>query len=248
MEGVELNREGLSYVDQVKYGLIGIISLGSIASCELEKIDFIESNNVLTYSSYNDIDQKSIKQLCDVSDVIFLVVNLDDISVGKSIWGLISYLKSMESHIIVIANTSQISTNLAATLQKKVPFLDLYKQENSDMLWTLKTLHSIHYYYNDEYNWSDGNYPPSMFWDNFFNINSEIFIFQGDNATSFLETIYKNKHLNKRLIMTKHCILRGPNNIVSEELEVLDNALGNDDTDFYCREKKINDLLLLISV
>lgn len=247
MEGFELDREELSFVDQVKYGSIGIIGLGSIASCELEKIDFIESKNILTYNSYKGIDQKSIKQLCDVSDVIFLVVNLDDISVGKSIWGLISYLKSMESHIIIIANTSQISTNLATTLQKRVPFLDLSKQENRDMMWTLKALHSILYYYNDEYNWSDGNYPPRMFWDSFFNINSEIFIFEGDSTTSLLEKIDKNKYLSKQLDITKHSILRVPNVVDCNDIVKFEYKVG-EDTQFYWKEIKTNNFLVLISV
>lgn len=233
--------------NETEFGSIGIISLGSDTSCQLKHIGFLDPKKILTYNSYSNVDKTSVKHLCGFSDIVFVVVNLDDISVVKSIWGLISIIKSLDTNMIIIAKTSLTSLNLAKTLQKQVPFLDLFKQENSDLIWILKSLHKILYYYNDEYNWSNAHYPPRMFWEDFFNINSEIFIFQGDNATSLLEKIDKNKYLNKRLIKTKHCVLRGSNNIVSEELSVLADHIGNDDTYFYCKKKEINDLLLLVS-
>ena len=250
MKGFELEGEGLSFGDQTKYGSIGVIGLGPIASSQLEKSNFLDSNDILTYNSYKNIDQKSVKDLCDTSDIIFLVINLDDISVAKSIWGLLSYLKSLDTNIIIIAKTSHVSLNLATTIKKYAPFLDLSKQENNDMLWTLKSLHRIIYYYNDEYNWEDAHYPPSMFWENFFETNSEIFLYQSDSLSKFIEKMEKNNEIREELNISKYCMLSYTNEadlIPFTLLQRLDEVLGMDSY-LYKKNEKFDDLLLFVSI
>lgn len=239
----------INFSDVTEYGLIGIIGLGSDVSCQLNEVDFLASNEILSYNSYRDIDRKSIKQLCDVSDVIFVVTDLDDIAVDKSIWGLISYLKDLDTNLIIIAKTSHASLNLATTIKQRVPFIDLSKQENNNMLWTLKNLHRIIHYHNDEYNFKDANYPPSMFWESFFKTNSEILLYKIDSVLNFLEKMEISDHINKQLNISKHCLLSRSNTVFNEVdtlVHRIEEEIG-EDTDFYIKDEKFNDLLLLLS-
>lgn len=238
------------FSNTTKYGLIGIIGLGRDASNQIEKFDLITPNRILVYGEQKDIDLSSIKQLCDVSDVIFVVIYLDDISIDKSTSTLIPYLESLGTNTIIVAKKSHASLKLATKVKKHASFIDVDKQENSDMLWTLKSLYRILYYYNDEYNFKDANYPPSMFWETFFETNQEIFLYHGDSVLSFLEKMDLDDHIGKQMDISKHCLLSCYDVDISVADTLIDRINENleEDATFYIKNEKFNDFLLFLGV
>lgn len=233
-----------------EYGLIGIIGLGRDASNQIEKFDLIAPDRILVYDEQKDIDLSSIKQLHDASDVVFVVIYLDDISIDKSISTLTSYLESLGTNTIIAAKNSHASLRLATKVKKHASFIDVNKQENTDMLWTLKSLYRIFYYYNDEYNFKDANYPPSMFWETFFETNQEIFLYHGDSALSFLEKMDISDHIGEQLDISKHCLLSCADVDISVADTLIDRIDENlyEDATFYIKNEKFNDFLLFLGV
>lgn len=130
--------EEVIFSNTFEYGLIGIIDLGRDVSNKIEKFNLIAPDRILVYDKQKDIDLSSIRQLCDASDVVFLVTSLDDISADKSTLTLNSYLESLGANTIIVAKNIHASLKLATKVKKHASFIDVNKQENTDMLWTLK--------------------------------------------------------------------------------------------------------------
>lgn len=248
-----INLEEVTFSHITEYGSIGIIGLGRDISSQLEKIDFIASDKIIVFDSH-EINYKQIKQLCDTSDVIFITGNLDDISVVKCVLDLVSYLKSLDTNSIAVIKNGNASLELAEKIKKYISFVDLEKQENNTLLWTLESLHRIIYYYNDQYNFKDANYPVNMFWETFFHTTSEIFLYQSDSLSTMLEKMKMNAFLSKQLKISKYCLLNKSNTAIGE-IETLMDSIEEDldeDAYFYIKNEKFNskfnDLIMFIGV
>lgn len=186
---------------------IGIIGLGSDAASQLEKFDLVPPDKIITFTTLK-INYESIENLCDSCYIIFLVVNLEDKVLDKSLPDFISYLKSFNPNVVLLLKNAYRLTKSSSVIYENISYVDLDRQENNTILWTLKRLHRIVYYRNDEYDWADANYPPYMFWDIFFKTNSEIFIYQQSNAVDFIEILETNDDMKEKLDISRQCCIR----------------------------------------